>query len=526
MLFDLASDRPDGPIHTDVCIIGSGPAGLALARALVTGGTRVVVLEAGPAVPELRSTPDNLVFDRSEYRGATLGRAHGFGGTSSLWGGQLLPVRAEEMVARPHIGAPEWPMDHDELARHFPTLDAWLGVTDRPFDLPEAVAAGSALEALDWLGFSPRLSKWIPFGARNLAKAWWPTIAATRKAQAWVNATVTSCDSVEATADRTVAAVQAHAANGHTLTVRPRAVVACAGALDSARLALQLLGPRSPPALGRYLHDHLSIRIAALDVVDLAGFAELFAPRFEGSTMRSLRLELSSALTQTAGLPAMYAHVVAEAPADSGFALLRDTLRSLQRRRPGEALRQLSRLPRAAPGIAEIAWWRVVKRRLAFPRTGRLFIHVDFEQPPRFANRIHLGSARPPQTGAPLHVDWDVGIDPSFLVKTMTDQLIRLWEVNRLHRRAILRPLDPAAVAKAWPTNMYDIYHPAGTTRMSHDAADGAVDPDLRLHGTTNAYVLSTSVFPSMGSANPTYTLLALALRLAGHLAPGPPTNG
>ena len=63
-------------------------------------------------------------------------------------------------------------------------------------------------------------------------------------------------------------------------------------------------------------------------------------------------------------------------------------------------------------------------------------------------------------------------------------------------------------------------FHWLGTTRMSTSPADGCVDSTLRYHDLENLYVLSTSVFPSASSANPTLTLAALALRLGDHLAP------
>ena len=53
---------------------------------------------------------------------------------------------------------------------------------------------------------------------------------------------------------------------------------------------------------------------------------------------------------------------------------------------------------------------------------------------------------------------------------------------------------------------------------MSHGPAEGVVDPQLRVHGTQGHCVLSSSVFPSGGHANPTLTVLALACRLAAHL--------
>jgi choline dehydrogenase-like flavoprotein len=64
-----------------------------------------------------------------------------------------------------------------------------------------------------------------------------------------------------------------------------------------------------------------------------------------------------------------------------------------------------------------------------------------------------------------------------------------------------------------------DSYHHMGATRMSSSSRTGVVDPDLRLFGIRNGYVCSTSVFPTSGFSNPTHTLIALAARLAEHLA-------
>ena len=57
-----------------------------------------------------------------------------------------------------------------------------------------------------------------------------------------------------------------------------------------------------------------------------------------------------------------------------------------------------------------------------------------------------------------------------------------------------------------------------GTTRMSTSAGSGVVNADGRLHTLDNMYVAGSSVFPSVGYANPTLTIVALAHRLAAHL--------
>ena len=60
--------------------------------------------------------------------------------------------------------------------------------------------------------------------------------------------------------------------------------------------------------------------------------------------------------------------------------------------------------------------------------------------------------------------------------------------------------------------------HHMGTTRMSVDEAQGVVDAQGRVHGVGNLYVAGSSVFPTSGNANPTLTIMALAIRMADHL--------
>jgi choline dehydrogenase-like flavoprotein len=57
-----------------------------------------------------------------------------------------------------------------------------------------------------------------------------------------------------------------------------------------------------------------------------------------------------------------------------------------------------------------------------------------------------------------------------------------------------------------------------GTTRMSDKPSEGVVDRDCVVHGVSNLYVAGSSVFPTGGMANPTFTIVALALRMAEHI--------
>lgn len=53
---------------------------------------------------------------------------------------------------------------------------------------------------------------------------------------------------------------------------------------------------------------------------------------------------------------------------------------------------------------------------------------------------------------------------------------------------------------------------------MSDDPNLGVVDRQCRVHGVDNLYVVGSSVFPTGGWAFPTFTIVALSMRLAEHL--------
>ena len=57
-----------------------------------------------------------------------------------------------------------------------------------------------------------------------------------------------------------------------------------------------------------------------------------------------------------------------------------------------------------------------------------------------------------------------------------------------------------------------------GTARMAAVAEQGVVNADGRVHSVANLYIAGSAVFPTSGYANPTLTIVALALRLADHL--------
>ena len=114
---------------------------------------------------------------------------------------------------------------------------------------------------------------------------------------------------------------------------------------------------------------------------------------------------------------------------------------------------------------------------------------------------------------APVHLTWNLGTTDLDGVQRMLALLARELALRHGLGRGRIG-LDPD---NPWRYCSGGSHH-LGTTRMSTSPTQGVVDTDCRVHGVGNLYVAGSSVYPTGGHANPTLTLVALAMRLAGHL--------
>jgi choline dehydrogenase-like flavoprotein len=287
--------------------------------------------------------------------------------------------------------------------------------------------------------------------------------------------------------------------------------VVCAGTIESSRLLL--CSPDVPNAhdqTGRYFHDHLSYHAARFVAPGRERVLELFGPSFVDGTMHTAKLEASPKLRSEECLLNVMAHLVVLEPEDSGVAAIRNLLRSLQRGDLRQAIvANLMPVVRGAGDVARLWYYSRFKGRRAVSQRAALMLNIDVEQAPDPESRISLSATETDALGLPRAVlDWRV----------------RAPEVNTAARYVpvIRKYLSAAGVdSLEWDREapaMADIYHMMGGLRMGVDPASSVVDRDLKVHGLSNLYIASCAVFPSGSSSNPTFTLIALTLRLADQL--------
>jgi choline dehydrogenase-like flavoprotein len=160
--------------------------------------------------------------------------------------------------------------------------------------------------------------------------------------------------------------------------------------------------------------------------------------------------------------------------------------------------------------------WSQLKRPAE--RFVRLELWHSIEQTPRADNRVTLGR-RLDALGCPeLEVHWQwhqEDIDQTLRAQALFARGLARAGLGRVER-VLHSDGSPHLEQPAGS------HHLMGTTRMHADPRQGVVDAQCRVHGIDNLYVAGSSTFPSGGYANPTLTLVALALRLADHLKTRP----
>jgi choline dehydrogenase-like flavoprotein len=502
-LRDLRQLAAGETLEPDICVVGAGAAGLAIASRFLGQDRRVLLVESGglrhePALDDLNAAE----CVGSVNRGIREGRPRGVGGATQLWPGQCMRLDPEDLEPRPWLGSPGWPLAHGELMPRYEAAEALLGV-------PARALAGDVwtLLGLEPPPFPSLETRFSAFAARpSLVRSLLPAIRRSPTVELLLRATAAPA---REPGDR-VERLELRSDGGAHASVRAHHYVLAAGAIENARLLLLLGG--GGDAAGRYLQDHVFGRIATIESPGSRRPGRWFALHHRGRVRYYPKLALPAAERQAARIGNVLVNVVYDLPYGVEAAL---AIRRALRGRARPQARDVAAALRGAPAVAGVVRTRYVARRSGLGDPASPGLVAIVEQPARADSRVLLSSERD-MLGMPrARVQWRLGDDERRAFELVGARLREeLASAGLGWAEPEPWPADPAA----WRSVVHDTFHHSGTTRMSTSIADGAVDPDCRVHDLENVWVAGASVFPSAGAANPTLTIIALALRLADRL--------
>ncbi|NBB83864.1 MAG: NAD(P)-binding protein [Alphaproteobacteria bacterium] len=541
MRIDLADGAAPESLDADICIVGAGPAGIALAHRLARTAHRVLLLEAGGAYydPEVQDAYVGTIGARP-YFDLDVCRLRYFGGTSNHWGGWSRPLDPIDFEARPGVQPDGWPIGHADLTPFFDAAHpiAELGPPTYDIGYWEQATGVPRLPLGDGIETSPlQVSPPTRFGERFAAE-----LAAAERLTVVLNAPVVDLRTDGGgRLDRVIVARP----DGVRIPVRAGAVVLACGGLENARLLLNATTDR-PAGLGnehdlvgRYFADHVEMECGRLDLFggrDLTGYSpyrRARAPRSalpgggEGNLEIQYQLTPSEALLREHGMANIAVNLLPATPrTETRWALeaARDAAKTVADWSfYTEALARLhdaaSHARSVGPGLMETAGLGA-----GLPRTAILKTMV--EPAAERDSRVLLSDERDRHGLRRIRLDWQWTDVEKRTIAWFHDRIDRAARGAGIGRVIPALPEDRVSLGvwqdRALPDSPSVVgtgRHHMCTTRMHDDPRLGVVDRDCRVHSVENLYVAGSSVFTTGGLWNPTLTIVALALRLGDHLA-------
>jgi choline dehydrogenase-like flavoprotein len=494
----------------DACVIGAGPAGITLARRLAARGFSVALMEAGGLeISEASQEIYQGEVTGLDYYPLDVARLRYFGGTSNHWGGWCRELDASDFAPRPDAPLSGWPIGKADLDPYQAETDAILDLPPPPGwdDLPIPPAGR------DFRHLRFRYSPPTRFGEKFRDE-----IAASDRISLALNANLVDLrlagdpgagpgGASEGGVSEAVFAT--YPPEMRRFAVRAQVFCLCAGGLENPRLLLNFTS-QAPEGIGNRN--------------DMVGRCFCEHPHF---VLADLLLEAPKQEKEFYGPTGAF--MAAEGVLNFGL-----RLEPARRPPPLSFLRSLRRSAVCASSFTEELGARVFGRSFDCDQggLGEYFARLTAEEPltgeVRIASeqrldresRVRLGAARDVFGMRRIALDWRLSPEDVATMRTAVTAFgafIAEAGIGRLRVRDWLlaeRPLLPGIAE-----DEVGGFHHMCTTRMSANPADGVVDAQCRVHGVPNLYVGGSSVFATPGHANPTYTIVQLALRLGDHLA-------
>ena len=474
-------------LEADLVVVGSGPAGMSVARHFDGSSLRVILLESGGSSAEAATNALNQGLQSGrKYFDLDRCRSRFLGGSSNCWSGWCAPFDEDDFRARdwlPHSG---WPIDYETLKPWYARATSELEISPLRDSVGDWESEGRPLWNFQGGRVKSGLFQFSP--PTRLGRLHRAQLQRSENLRCILHATVSEIE-----LDPSGAAVRAlrvkRSLGGGEFKVRARRYVIACGGIDNPRLLLASRGVQragvgnAHDQVGRYFMEHPHLYTEG---------------RFFGAH----------------GLPdsKFYQRHRVEGQRVIGFLKIDPAVRAQ------EQILNLSMCFRPAGGRTDAqtrALWYATQETDGGPKPTRLaarrfVLDVRSEQAPNPESRITLSSERDALGIPRADLHWALSAIDKRSVRRSQEIVAQDLARSGLGRFRITLDDSPR-----FPEKMEGGCHHLGTTRMHEDPRQGVVDRDCRVHGIHDLFLAGSSVFTTGSSANPTLTIVALALRLA-----------
>ncbi|QDU58476.1 choline dehydrogenase [Aeoliella mucimassa] len=501
-----------------IVVVGAGAVGIHLSVLLARQGRKVVLLESGNHI--LSSFASNAYrTEGREHNGIRLGRSVALGGTTNLWGGQLVEFEALDFESRDWVANSGWPVGYEEFSRYFgPTYDAlgYEGETQNDEQVWALINRRPPQISDDLLVF---LTRWLK--QPNLAKHYREDLETNPNLQVVLNTKVVGFAGQQ---NRVEGVKLADGKGGFDILPGSHFVLG-AGTIENARLLLatalddQWYCPwKENDKIGRYFHDHLGGPVAKITPKDHKEFFGEFSTIVFKGRKYLPKVRSQPSFVRENRILGVQAMLTFEHSVKEHLVFLKQFVKAaLGSREIGSITKFFRHAWACLRYLPPLMWTYIVEHRLLVPRGSDIQIIVQAEVEPLPESRITVDPQKRDAYGLPMAVlDWQLSGKELESLACFAEMVKRSFEDSGKATVQIDRQLvdrDPQFL-----DTLHDTNHQGGGCIMGTSAENGVVDQDLKVFGSDNMFVIGPSIFRTASHANCTFTALTFATRLSKHL--------
>jgi choline dehydrogenase-like flavoprotein len=503
-------------IDSEICVVGAGAAGIALAIELANQPFRVVLIESGGfEYNEKNEELSQALNVGRDYRHLPWSRLRYFGGTTNHWGGHCAPMNALNFEKRSWIPNSGWPFSRKDIDPYYVRAHEVIGLGAYNYE-PKATASALKLALLPF--DSSRVETVMSrYNARRFGEHFHSRLSKVKNLTTYLWGNVTGINRHKTNGK--VENVTVRTLSGREFSVRGRYFVLALGGIENARV---LLLSRNVEAaglgnindlVGRFFMEHIWYPSGKFLVPGYHGLLNFYGEEYPfGDIAVRGHIALPDERLRELQIPGFRAEIDIKSPSisntDTGKSanFLRKKVKNLEW--PDDLGNHLINLFAGGDELFN----HFIGSKQNLPAAYLLNNYV--EQVPNPNSRVFLASSRDALGLNRIAVEWQLSEIDKIGIKKAQEEIAT--EVGRTgFGRMRLEMPDSEDILLEGANGGA---HHMGTTRMHENPRRGVVDADGRIHGLENIYVAGSSVFPTGGYANPTLTIVALAIRLADHL--------